>query len=104
LTAFQRRLVKFAKITALLSAVWTALCAVMLAGWQVTSWLQNGVWDAYPLASVIKNLKGEQGVTYATTSSDELKTEPINIHGIYDWVLEIPAIAPLLIALGPVLN
>ena len=92
MSAFQR-LVRFAKTTALLSAVWTILCAVLIVGWQVVSWLQNGVWEPYSLSSIIKGLQGNQDITYATASANKSVTG-----GITDWLLEIPAILPFLIA------
>ncbi len=98
LSAFQQRLVRYAKITALLSAVWTILCAVLIVGWQVTSWLQNGVWDAYPLSSVIKSLENDQAVSYVTASSDKFETKLMDKQVMADWLLEIPAIVALLIA------
>jgi hypothetical protein len=68
------------------------LSAVLIVGQQVTSWLQDGIWDAYSLLSIISRLKGNQNI-YVTASSDNVQT-----NGIADWLLEIPAIVPLLIA------
>jgi hypothetical protein len=76
----------------LVSTVWTILCAVLIVGWQVTSWLQGGIWDP-SLSSMIRSLQGNQDITYATASANKPATE-----GITDWFLEIPAIVPLLIA------
>ena len=88
LSAFQR-LVQFAKITALLSAVWTILCAALIIGLQVFS----GEWNAYRLSSVIESLKRDQNSVYVTASSNKSETE----WTIADWLLELPAIVPLLI-------
>jgi hypothetical protein len=91
--------VKFAKITALLSAGWTFLCAVLIVGLQVTLWLRNGIWETYSLSSVIKASENHQNIKYVTASSDKFETE-----GMADWVLEIPAMVPLLIALALLLT
>ena len=98
LLAFQQGLVRFATMTALLSAVWTILVAVLIVGRQATSWLQNGVWETYSLSSVINDLKKDQGSTYTTASSDRTASELTIMQGAPDWLLEIPAIVPLLIA------
>ena len=98
LLAFQQGLVRFATMTALLSAVWTILVAVLIVGRQTTSWLQNGVWETYSLSSVINGLKKDQGSTYTTASSDRTASELTIMQGAPDWLLEIPAIVPLLIA------
>jgi hypothetical protein len=92
--ASRQRLVRFAKMTALLSAAWTILVAILIVGRQATSWLQDGVWESYPLSSVISSLEKGQGSTYTTASADK----PAAISGTLDWLLEIPAIVPLLIA------
>jgi hypothetical protein len=89
--------VKFAKITALLSAAWTILCAVMIVGFQAASWIRNGVWDGYRLSSVLKSLKGDQNITYVTASADKFDAELTTKQAIADWLLGIPAIVPLLI-------
>jgi hypothetical protein len=96
LSAFLR-VVKFAKITALLSAVWTILCAAIIVGLQVTSLIRNGVWDAYQLSSIIKSLKSGQNITYVTASSDRFAMDLTIKQVMADWFLEIPAIVPLLI-------
>jgi hypothetical protein len=100
LSSFEQPLLGFAKISALLSAVWTALCAVLLIGWQVTSWLYTGVWDAYPLSSVVNSLKSDGGNTYITASSAKIEPELTTTQEMVDWLLEIPTIVALLIALS----
>jgi hypothetical protein len=91
--------VKFAKIAALLSAGWTFLCGALIVGLQVTLWLRNGIWETYSLSSVIKVLESNQNIKYVTASSDKFETE-----GMADWLLEIPAMVPLLIALALLLS
>jgi hypothetical protein len=96
LSAFQR-VVKFAKTAALLSAVWTVLCAMLVVGFQVTFWVRNDVWDAYRISSVIKSLEGDRAVRYVTASVDNFESEVTIRHMIAEWLLGMPAIVPLLI-------
>jgi len=81
------RLVRLTKTIALISALWTILCSVLLVGSQVTFWLRDGLWNSYPLAAIIK---GDREITYTTSSYTD--------KGFVDWFLDIPAIVPLLIA------
>jgi hypothetical protein len=73
LSAVQQPVLKFARIAALLAAAETILCAVSIIALQVTSWIENGVWDPYPVSSVIDSLR--DGVTYGTASSEKLEAE-----------------------------
>jgi hypothetical protein len=105
LIAFQHHLVRIAKVTALLAAAWTLLCALLIVGWQAISWLQSGIWSRYPLSSAIEGLGGGQRARYLTASSDPLdnrllnvKKQWANIQAMIDWVLDLPTIVPLLIA------
>jgi ABC-type sulfate transport system permease component len=91
-----QHLVKFTKISTLFAAALTILCAVMLFGWQITSWIQNGVWNAYPVSLVISSLQADRNGTYVTASVKKVETgSPIK--EVSDWLLDIPAIVPLLI-------
>jgi hypothetical protein len=93
-SAFQQRLVKLAKRVALLSAMWTAVCAVLIVGLQITCWVRNGVWDPYPLSAVISNRGGEFDASHAE------EFHPAHRQEIVNWLLEVPTIVPLLLALA----
>jgi hypothetical protein len=80
------RLLRFAKATALISALWTILCAVLLIGVQAKGWWYEGRWESY---SILSPIKGDPEVTYSTASY----TEPT----IVDRLLQIPAIVVLII-------
>ena len=96
--AFQQHLVSFAKTTAVFSAAWTFLCVILLVGRQAISWLHSGVWDAYPLSSVIKILDSEQDIKYVVASLEKSKST-LTIDQVMSDFLEAPAIILLLIAL-----
>jgi hypothetical protein len=90
-TAFQR-VVKFAKVAALLSAVWTILCAALLAG---SSIIHTGAVAAYRVSSVVQLLKGSSPEVFVTASVS--KTEWTPGQALTSWLLELPAIVPLLL-------
>ena len=93
MTAFERRLVRITNITALVAALWTSGCAAALVAGQVINWLQNGKWNAYALSSFVI---GQRDIT--GTIASKLNTDRANDQ-ILDWVLRVPAILPLLIAI-----
>jgi hypothetical protein len=87
--AFQR-VVRFARLAALISAGWTFLCAALLAGW----WAWSG--DAYPVSSIVQLLSPDR--TYVTAGFGE--TDWTLKEAVIDWLLAVPAIVPLLVALA----
>ena len=69
-------------------------CAVLIVGWQVIYWIHDGVWNVWSVSYVFTSLESNRRVTYVTASSDKLDAH----QGVVDFLLEIPAIVPLLIA------
>lgn len=90
------RLIRFAKMTALVADIWTILYAVLIVGWQITSFLREGSWPALPLASVINKLELSGGAIYATASVGE--TQRGQLEYVTDAMLSVPAIVLLLLA------
>jgi hypothetical protein len=88
--------VKFARLTAVVSAVLTILCAALIFGLQLTTWSRSGVWEAYPLSTVVKGLKRDQPNVYSTASVSKLETELTSKEVLVDWLLGIPTTAILL--------
>jgi len=85
---------KFAKVTVLASAVWTIFCATFIFGWQFISWLRYGAWDVFPISSIV--LTGQ--AIYVTASAEQTRPQQAVFQSVIDWLLEIPAIVPLVIA------
>ena len=83
--AFQR-VIRSARLAALICAGWTVLCAALLAGW----WVWSG--DAYPTSSIVQLLSPDR--TYVTASFSE--TEWTLKEALIDWLLDLPVIVPLL--------
>jgi hypothetical protein len=83
--AFQR-VIKVARLAVLFSAVWTILCATLLAGW----WVSFG--DAYRISSVLQLLNPDRVYVAASSSKTELTLKQV----LADWLLDLPAIALLL--------
>jgi hypothetical protein len=98
LASFQRQMVKIAKVTTLISVAWTILCAVLLVGWQITLWLQKGVWNSYSFATLTKELEHDQGAAYVVASADRSGADLTSTQAAIEWLLEIPVIVPLLTA------
>jgi hypothetical protein len=90
--------VKSAKQIAILSAVLTILCAVMVVGLELVSWKRDGVWNTYRLFSVIERIKGDGDVTHVTASVGRQPAELTVKQSLIEWVLVIPVIALLMVA------
>jgi hypothetical protein len=86
--AFQR-IVRLARLTAFGSAVWTFLCAALLAGLQIWS----GSADTYRVSSVVR--LSSPARVYVTASLSE--TEWTLKKPLVNWLLDLPAIGLLLI-------
>jgi hypothetical protein len=87
LSALQRA-VKLAKLTTLISAVWTVVCAALLG------WISSGAAETYRVSSVARLLKGTAN-SYVLSSLPN-KTSA-DTHRLGDWLLDLPATVPLLI-------
>jgi hypothetical protein len=74
------------------------VCAVLLVGWQITSWLQKGAWDVFSVSSLIKRIEHDHVAAYAMASADRPATDLIDKSPVVDWLLAVPAIVPLVIA------
>jgi hypothetical protein len=85
--AFQR-VIRFARLATLICAGWTILCAALLAGWSAWSG------DPYPVSSMVQLLSSDR--TYVTASFNE--TAWTLKEALVDWLLDVPAIVPLLTA------
>ena len=86
------RLIRFAKIAALVAIAWTFFYAVFIIGWQINIFLRQGSWPTLPLSSVINKLEYEPGAIYATASAHEIESS------VVDALLRVSAIVPLLLA------
>jgi hypothetical protein len=90
------RLVRFAKLTALIADVLTIFCAVLIVGWQIIVFLKDGSWPALPLSFVFGTPGYNQGEVYSTASIS--KTGGGWATNFNDVLLQVPIITPLLLA------
>ena len=91
------RLIRFARIAALVADVWTIFYAVLIVGWQTTIFLKDGSWPALPLSSLFNKLNIDHAPIYTTASTGE--TEKSQLASMLDALLRVPAIVPLLLAM-----
>ena len=89
------RLIRFARMTALVADIWTIFCAVLIVGWQMIVFLREGSWHALPLSSVFNTLESSRSEIYSTASIDKIeRSHPANLA---DALLQVPVIVPLLL-------
>jgi len=87
LSVFQRA-VKLAKLTALISAVWTVVCAAFLG------WISLGAAETYRVSSVARLFNG---TAHGYVLSSLPHKTSADTHRSGDWLLDLPATVPLLI-------
>ena len=86
------RLVRFAKLMALIADVSTFFCVFLIVAWQITIFLRDGSWRALPLSLVFSTSKYDQGEVYSTASIDKIVASHIaEVH------LQLPIIIVLLL-------
>lgn len=92
------RLVRFAKLTVLVTIASTIFCAFLIVGWQITIFLRDGSSRALPLSLVFNTPAFNQGEVYLTASID--KTSKSWTTNFTDAVLHMPIITILLLAVA----
>ena len=86
------RLVRFAKVMALIADVSTFFCIFLIVAWQITIFLREGSWRALPLSLVFNTSKYDQGEVYSTASIDKIVASHIA-----EVLLQLPIIIVLLL-------
>jgi hypothetical protein len=72
-----------------LSGALTIFCALLVVGLQVASWKKTGVWNPYPLSSVIESIKDDSADIYVTASAGPAVEVTIK-QALIEWVLGSP--------------
>ena len=72
----------------------------MVVGLELASWRRNSVWDSYRLSSVIESIKSDRDDTYVTASVPRQPAELTIKQSLIEWVLGIPILALLVVALA----
>ena len=86
------RLVRFARMTALVAVIWTIFYAVLIVGWQIIIFLRDGSWRTLPLSTVLNTLESSRGEIYSAKIE---RSYPTNLA---EALLQVPVIVPLLAA------
>lgn len=75
------------------------MAAVLIAGFEISSWIRTGTWDSYSVSMLIGSLKDGPDSIYVTASTPKSGSK-------WSWaeltrvMLETPAIIPVLAVLG----
>ena len=90
------RLIRFARMAALIADLWTIAYVFLIVGWQINIFLKEGSWPALSVKSALNTLGRDHHVIYATaqTRGDEAN----HLSNAVDALLQVPAIVPLLLA------
>lgn len=90
------QLVTLTKRTVAVAATCTGGCAGILVAAQAISWFRHDEWDSYTLSSLMPK---RHAATYTVASSMKADTNLTDVNQLLDWVLGLPVMLPLLIAL-----
>jgi hypothetical protein len=69
--------------------------AALLLGIQLRYWFRYDEWNSFPVASIL----AKRDDTYSVASINESNPDQLALNPIVRWVLDLPTILPLLIAL-----
>jgi hypothetical protein len=94
--SFRRRAAALARVASLLSAVWTAVVAVYVLGWQATALARTGEWVPFPLSRVLTLAAIDEPMVYVTASVPQSPNPPSMVPNLLAWLLELPASGVLL--------
>jgi len=97
---FKHWLLILTKGLAVFAVALTAFCASGIMGWQFYSWAKAGSWNTVAFSHLLDLTHVSPPRTYAPASatSDRPAQERIDI--IVEWLLDLPVIMPLRLALG----
>src|SRR5437016_5795722 len=92
----QRQLAITAKAMALVGAAATGLFTIALVLWQVYSWFTVGTWNSVTVAELLDHVQPHLPATYETASAPGRNIVLAGRQGVLAWMLELPAIIPLI--------
>jgi hypothetical protein len=90
------RLIRFAKIAALIAGIWTIFYAILIVGWQITIFFREGSWPTLPLSSIFNIVGTDRGAILTPASTEKFQTS--NLENLVEVLLRVPAIVALLLA------
>ena len=91
------RLIRFAKVTVLITGILTVVCTGLIAGWQAIVFLIDGKWQALPLALIVTPKHSGNAVD-STASIGQI--DPAPAVDSVNAFLQVPIITILLLAMA----
>src|SRR4051812_21989524 len=92
-TSTFRRLLVFGKVLTIVSVACTLCFAILLFGFQISLWLNEGIWADMSISRVLADLR-LQNPGYTTASETPAS------RGILQWFLDAPVTAFLIVVAG----
>ena len=86
------RLIRWAKVTALVAATWTISYVFLIVSWQISNFVRESDWPAVSIKFVLKELGSNRAAIYETAATRGIGGSRMS----FDKLLELPAIVPLL--------
>ena len=95
--AFERQFIRTSRVLVLVAGAATGLSAGIIVLFQLGYWLSTGRWEPVPVSRIF-NMVPPDSTIYRTASANE-RAQSIGAESVFTWILDTPAMAPLLIAL-----
>jgi hypothetical protein len=95
-----RRLVAFVKVLVAGAGAMTALSMGAIVSLQVAFWLATRTWSPFPLSQIFELSHINVPRRYLPASADGQVTGRVDPQGIVEWLLDLPAIVALFVALA----
>lgn len=92
-------LIAISRAIVLVASAATALCASAIMAFQLGSGFAVGMWNSVPMSQILAIADINIERTYTTASANAQASQPLSIESVLGWVLDVPAMIPLFIAL-----
>jgi hypothetical protein len=95
-----RRLVAFIKVLVAGAGAMTALSMGAIVSLQVAFWLATRTWSPFPVSQIFELSHINVSRRYLPASVDAHASGRVDPQGIIEWLLDLPAIVALFVALA----
>jgi hypothetical protein len=95
-----RRLVAFVKVLVAGAGAMTALSMGAIVSLQVAFWLATRTWSPFPVSQIFELSHIDVPRRYLPASVDAHTSGRVDPQGIVEWLLDLPAIVALFVALA----
>jgi hypothetical protein len=98
LKKFERRFLQTSRGVAIAAMALTGICTAAVVSWQFALLLASTGWSSLSVGRVLESADAPSPRRFATASAQQ--NSPFDAAIVFDWLLDLPALVPLVSALG----